>query len=213
MSFCRNCGKELPDGAVCDCNNMGNSVQKRKNKFIVPVAAAAVVVVAVIGVSSLSGGYKKPVKDYVKAVNNCDMAKMLSVAVPESKMKELKKEAKDSIIDYDAFLDKMDDALEKAIEELEDDYGKNVKFSIKITDKEKVKGDDLNELKEEYENEFDAEIKKAYKINAEITIKGKDDKKTEDTSLYVVKVKGDDWKVYGFNNDMGLGDTFSSSLF
>lgn len=213
MPFCANCGRPLQEGEVCDCNNTGNSAKKGKNKFILPVVAAAVVVVAVVGVSSLGGGYKKPVEDYIKALNKCDISKMLSASVPDSKMKELKKEVKDSVIDWDALIDKMDDALEEAVEELEDDYGKNVKFSVKITDKEKVKGDDLDELEEEYEDTFDVEIKKAYKVNAEITIKGKDDKDTKDTSLYVVKVKGDDWKIYGMDSDFGIGDTFSSSLF
>ena len=213
MSFCPNCGKEIPDGAVCDCQNIGNPIPKKKNKFIVPVIAGVAVIAVIIGVSSAGGGYKKPVNDYIKAVNKCDTKKLLSVTVPESKMKELKKEVKDSIIDWDALLDKMDDALEEAMEELEDDYGKNVKFSVKISDKEKVKGDDLDELQEEYEDTFDVEIKKAYKINAEITTKGKDDKKSKDTSFYVVKVKGDDWKIYDFDSGMDIGDVFSSSFF
>lgn len=210
MPFCADCGRPLQEGEVCDCKNTG---KKGKNKFILPVAAAAVVVVAVVGVSSLGGGYKKPVEDYIKALNKCDTAKMLSVIVPESKMKELKKEMKDSVIDWDALLDKMDDALEEVVEELEDDYGKNIKFSVKITDKEKIKDDDFDELEEEYEDTFDVEIKKACKVNAEITIKGKDDKDTKETSLYVVKVKGDDWKIYGMDNDFDISDALTSSFF
>lgn len=213
MSFCPNCGKEIPDGAICDCQNIENPIPKGKNKLILPVGVAVVAVAVIIGVSSAGGGYKKTVKDYIKAVNKCDTKKLLSVTIPENKMKEIKKEAKGSIIDWDALLDKMDDALEGAFKELEDDYGKNVKFSVKISDKEKIKGDDLDELQEEYEDIYDAEVKKAYKLKVEMTIKGKDDKDTKKSSLYVVKVKGDGWKVYDFDSGMDIGDAFSYSFF
>ena len=225
MAFCSKCGKEIPDGAVCDCQS-GNSVypspvventnsKSAVNKGFIVIGAGllAVIVIIALIVSSLSGGYKKPLKNYIKAINKCDTAKMLSVTVPKSKMKELKKEMKDSIIDYDAFLDKMDDTLEDAMEELEDDYGKNVKLSAKIVDKKKVKGDDLDEINEDYEDEYDAEIKKAYKVKVEMTIKGKDDKDTKNVSIYVVKVKGDDWKLYDYDNEMTIGNSFAMSLF
>lgn len=225
MSFCSKCGKEIPDGGVCDCQsdnsiypspvveNTNSKSAVNKGFIVMGAGLLAVIVVIVLVVSSFSGGYQKPIKNYIKAVNNCDTAKMLSVMVPKNKIKEFKKEAKDSIIDYDAFLDKMDDMLEDSMKELEDDYGKNVKFSAKILDKKKVKGDDLDEIKEDYEDEYDAEVKKAYKMKVEMTIKGKDEKDTEKISLYVVKVKGDGWKLYDYDNEMNFGNAFSTSLF
>ena len=208
MSFCPNCGKEVPDGTVCNCRN------KKKNKFIATGVAVVAIVAVAVGVSNIAGaGYKKPVRDYIKAMNKCDTKKLLSVTMPESKLKEIKKNVKDSVIDWDSLLDKMDGVLEEGMEELEDEYGKNVRYSIKITDKEKVKGDDLDELQEEYEDIYDAEIKKAYLLEAEVTIKGKKDEESNDTSFYVVKVKGDDWKMYSFESGMDITDGFSSLLF
>ena len=208
MSFCPNCGKEVPDGTVCNCRN------KKKNKFIATGVAVVAIIVVAVGVSNIAGaGYKKPVRDYIKAMNKCDTKKLLSVTMPESKLKEIKKNVKDSVIDWDSLLDKMDGVLEEGMEELEDDYGKNVRYSIKITDKEKVKGDDLDDLKEEYEDIYDAEIKKDNLLEAEVTIKGKKDEESNDTSFYVVKVKGDDWKMYSFESGMDITDGFSSLLF
>lgn len=216
MTFCSNCGKPLQDGEVCSCQYGGGIVaQNNKNnvgKGLAVMGAGLVAGVAVIVLvfsSLFGGGYKKPVKDYVKALNHCDTKKLLSVMLPDDKIKELKKEMKDSIIDWDALLDKIDESLEDNMEELEDDYGKNVKISAEILDKKKIKGDELEEIQEEYEDLYDAEVKKAYKLNVEMTIKGKKDKETNKSSLYVVKVKGDDWKIYDYN----LSDSLGLSLF
>ena len=54
------------------------------------------------------------------------------------------------------------------------------------------------------DDNFDAEIKKAYKVKVEIKIKGKEDEDTEKGWLYVVKVKGDGWKVSTFDDESGL---------
>ncbi|MDE6034676.1 MAG: hypothetical protein K2G36_02035 [Ruminococcus sp.] len=215
MSFCPNCGKEIPDGTVCNCQSIPQAPPPKQTGFILPVVATVLAVGVIIGISSaVSGaGYKKTVKDYIKAMNKCDTKKLLSVTMPESKLKEIKKQTKDSVVDWDALLDKVDDALEDSLENLEDDYGKNVRYSIKITNKEKVKGDELDEIQEEYEEIYDAEIKKAYLLDAEVTVKGKKDEKTNDTSFYVVKVKGDNWKIYDFESGMNITDSFSSLLF
>ncbi|MDE5861492.1 MAG: hypothetical protein K2H28_04795 [Ruminococcus sp.] len=211
MSFCPNCGRQVPDGTVCNCQSI---VPKQKNKFIVPVIAGVAVVAVAIGVSNVAGaGYKKPVRDLVKAINKCDTKKLLSVVIPESQLKEIKKEAKDSIIDWDALLDKMDEALEKEMKELEDDYGKNVKYSAKIVNKKKVKGDDLEDIQEEYDDTYDAEVKKAYKLKVEMSIQGKKDKDSEKISVYVVKVKGDGWKIYDFDSNAGIFDFDLDDIF
>lgn len=172
---------------------------------------AIVLVVAVVMLfSSLGGGYKKPIKDLVDSLNKGDSAKMFSAVIPDNKIKEMKKELKDSKFDWDDLMDEIDDGLENVMEDLEDEYGKNVKFSVKFLDKKKVKGDDLDEIEEMYDDEFDAEITKAYKVKTEITIKGKKDKDSEKSWLYVAKVKGDDWKVTTYNDESGITDMLDS---
>lgn len=217
MAFCPNCGKALPDGVACDCQNnnaFGDSpVSKKKGgkKFLAIGGVAVVAVTAVVLLTStLGGGYKKPVNDLVDSLNKGDSAKMFSAVIPDSKIKEMKKELKDSKFDWDDLMDEIDDGLENVMEDLEDEYGKNVKFSVKFLDKKKVKGDELEEIEELYDETFDAEISKVYKVKTEITIKGKKDKDSEKSWLYVAKVKGDDWKVTTYNDESGITDMLDS---
>lgn len=222
MAFCPNCGKELPDGTICDCQNNNNTFgnisipakPNNKNQLLtIGIAAIAVIVVVVLLVSSLGGGYKKPVKDLVDSLNKGDSAKMFSAMIPKKKLKEFKKEMKDSKYDWNDLIDKMDDALESANDLLEDEYGKNVKYSVKFIDKKKVKGDDLDDIEEDYEDNFDAEISKAYRVKVEMKVKGKKDEDSNTAWLYIVKVKGDDWKISTYDDETGITNMFGSSLF
>jgi len=218
MAFCPNCGKELPEGAVCDCQNNNTfgevpALKKKSNIKFLAIGAVAVVAVAVVVIvsSAFGGGYKKPVKDLVDSLNKGDSAKMFSAVIPDDKLKEMKKELKkDSAFDWDDVTDQIDDFLEDAMEDLEDKYGKNVKVSVKFLDKKKVKGDSLEEIEELYEDKFDAEISKVYKVKVEMTIKGKKDKDSEKNWLYVAKVKGDDWKVASYDDETGITDMMDS---
>ena len=124
----------------------------------------------------------------------------------------MKKEMKDSKFDWDDLVELMEEGLESGMESLEKQYGKNVKFDVKFLDKKKIKGDDLDEIEEMYDDEFDAEITKAYKVKTEITIKGKKDKDSNTNWLYVVKVKGDDWKVSTYDDESGITDMFDLSF-
>lgn len=216
MAFCKNCGRELQDGELCNCNDTFGEVTTTKKKFNVKflaVGVAAVLIVAVVIMfSSLGGGYKKPVKDLIDSMNKGNAEKMFYAIAPEKKIKEMKKEMKDSKFDWDDLVELMEKGLESGMESLEEQYGKNVKFDVKFLDKKKIKGDDLDEIEELYDDEFDAEITKAYKVKTEITIKGKKDKDSNTNWLYVVKVKGDDWKVSTYDDESGITDMFDLSF-
>lgn len=217
MAFCKNCGRELQDGEVCNCSNTFGEVTTTKKKFNVKfLAAGGVAIVLVVAVvmlfSSLGGGYKKPVKDLIDSLNKGNAEKMFYAIAPDKKIKEMKKEMKDSKFDWDDLVELMEEGLESGMESLEKQYGKNVKFDVKFLDKKKIKGDDLDEIEEMYDDEFDAEITKAYKVKTEITIKGKKDKDSNTNWLYVVKVKGDDWKVSTYDDESGITDMFDLSF-
>lgn len=217
MAFCKNCGRELQDGEVCNCSNTFGEVTTTKKKITVKfLAAGGVAIVLVVAVvmlfSSLGGGYKKPVKDLIDSLNKGNAEKMFYAIAPDKKIKEMKKEMKDSKFDWDDLVELMEKGLESGMESLEKQYGKNVKFDVKFLDKKKIKGDDLDEIEEMYDDEFDAEITKAYKVKTEITIKGKKDKDSNTNWLYVVKVKGDDWKVSTYDDESGITDMFDLSF-
>ncbi|MDE6502769.1 MAG: hypothetical protein K2L10_11840 [Ruminococcus sp.] len=217
MPFCPKCGKPLPDGALCDCQDTNifddNQLpqKKEKKKFVVIGSVAVVAVTAVVLLtSSLGGGYKKPINDLVNSINKGDSAKMFSAVIPKDKIKEMKKELKGSKFDWDDLMDTIDDGLEDSMEDLEYKYGKNVKLSVKFLEKKKVKGDDLEEIEELYEDTFDAEVSKAYKVKVEMTIKGKKEKDTNKSWLYVAKIKGDDWKVTTYKDETNITDMLGS---
>ena len=208
MSFCPNCGKELADGAVCDC-------QKKGNKKVLAIGGIAVIaiVVLVLIFSSFGGGYKKPINQFIKGINNSDFEEVFSAVVPEKKLKEVKKQFKKYDKDWDDVIDTMNDGFDNAIEELENQYGKNIKFSVKFVDKKKADDDEFDDIEEDFDDNFDAEVQKVYKVKAEITIKGKKDKDSTTSWLYVAKVKGDDWKLSTYKDESGITDLFSTSLF
>ncbi|MDE6781510.1 MAG: hypothetical protein K2J40_08635 [Ruminococcus sp.] len=222
MAFCKNCGRELQDGETCNCSETFNKVQeteqvtqKKDNKKILVTGGVGVAALAAVIIifSSMGGGYKQPVNDLIASFNKCDSEKMMSSILPKKKLKEMKKEMKDESFDWDDLMDKMDEGLEDMIEDLEDDYGKNIKFSVEFLDKKKVKGDDFDEIADEYEDDFDAKISKAYKVKVKMQVKGKKDKETETSWLYVVKVKGDDWKISTYKDESGLTDMLTYSFF
>lgn len=220
MAFCPNCGKELADGAVCDCQTNNNSVefapaQKKGNKGFLAIGGIAVVAVIILVLlfSSLSGGYKEPINQLIDGINHSDFDEVFSAVVPDKKLKEVKKELKKQDEDWDDVIDELNDNFDDVIEKLEKGYGKNIKFSVKFVDKKKVDDDEFEDIEEYFNDEFDAEIKKAYKVKTEITIKGKKDKDSTTSWMYVAKVKGDDWKVSTYNDESGITDMFGSSLF
>lgn len=210
MAFCKFCGKEIPEGAQCDCaesqaaapDNVTGNVSseavpaaeaapgKPSNKAAIVIVAALVVILIIIFtiVSSIAGGgYKKPVNEFEKALNKTDGERLAECMLPDEILEEL---------DDDDF-DDLSDAIEWLVDLCEDEYGKNVKFSISIDDKEKLRKSELKEIEEDYNDEFDSdiEITKGYEIEGVLKIKGKDDKEEEDITLTVVKIKGDGWKL------------------
>lgn len=211
MAFCKFCGKEIPEGAQCDCAESqaaANQAEKAPESTPVPAAdtapetvaekpsgkaaivlIAALVIVLVIIISLISsiagGGYKKPVNNFVKALNKSDGKLMVECLCTD-----------DILDDYDKDdFEDMDKILDWLVEMCEEKVGKNVKFSIDIEDKEKLKKSELKELEEDYEDEYDAEIDvtKAYELDCVLKIKGKKDKVEEDITVTVMKVKGEGW--------------------
>lgn len=181
----------------------------KKSSAIGVITIAAVIAGAVVFVSSLGGGYKKPVNEMIDGMNKCDTGKIISAMIPEDTLKE---EKKDSLLNWDKVLEKADDALETSKDLLEKKYGKNIKYSVKFLDKEKIKGDDFDDLEDKYDDKFDVEISKAYKVDTEMKVKGKKDEDTNEVSFYVVKVKGDGWKISTYSEDLGFSEVIDVLL-
>lgn len=211
MAFCKNCGKEISEGTLCeDCakteaanaavnaadavadtnsNNGGNDAVKK----LIPVCAA-VVVVLIILIALLGGsGAKGAVKDFAKSMTSKKGAKTYyKVTLLDDAIKEIKDD------------DDWDDMIEDYNDEMEDmlDEGKikvkKIEKKDKLSNKEcKAAEEYFNEEQcEEYDLD-DVDVKKGYEYKIKFKYKedGDDDWDTESQKVCVVKVKGDGWKV------------------
>ncbi len=154
-----------------------------KKLLCVALILSLVVCLAACGGS----GYKSLVGDYVEAMNDCDAEKMLD-ALP----KEYIDYMEDQGIDEDDLIDELEYYLELMFEELEDEYGDDIKITYKITENKKMDKDDLEDLQDEYdEMDYDIDIEEARELEVELTIKGDDDKDTDDLDLIIIKVDGE----------------------
>ncbi|MFA5658886.1 MAG: hypothetical protein WC900_06340, partial [Oscillospiraceae bacterium] len=125
----------------------------------------------------------KPIDNMIKGIENQDADIFLS-AYPEFLADQM-----DSYID--------DDTMEDMYDSFEDEYGKNIKISYKVTDKDKLDKDDLTDYEEEIDDYYDekVDIAEGYEVEVELTIEGDDDNDNDDTDFVVLKIDGD-WCVY-----------------
>lgn len=212
-TFCPNCGaaseaapQQAPNanpvndimGKVQDfgaqaANFSQNYVQAaKKDKKLWAIAAGAIVAVALViwGLIALlgGGGYKQPIEDQIDIMMGKATKAQIKRQYPKEAIEELD-------LDIDEMWDDYKDNKEDLKEELEDAFGKNVKVTYKIKDKDKMDKDDLDDLKDELEDAYDirpGKVKKAYELEVEFKIKGKDDDTEYEQDITVVKI-GSNW--------------------
>lgn len=217
--FCTSCGSQIPDGAS-NCPGCGVSVipvasnpaptpvapvtatyqqpmanptvsnpaapnPKSKSTMIGVISVAVIAILVIVLLVNIfgGGGYKKAISTMVDGMEKADWDKYSSVLLKEER------KTMESWTDGDDIMDMM-------MESFEDDYGKNIKISYKIKDKEKLDKDDIEDLEDEYDDTYGKkiDIEKAYTLEVEMTIKGKDDKDTDTDDMTVVEVDSD-WYV------------------
>ena len=130
---------------------------KTVNKTVL-IAAAAAVLVLVIGVPLLVGAltntYKTPLNLTVSYMNNKKASAKIDGVVDllnglcESEAKALLKVVKktDAYEDIEA---ELIESFEDQIEDMEDEYGKNYKYSYKVESKDKLEKEDLREFRDQ----------------------------------------------------------------
>lgn len=171
--FCKECGEKL-DAPVADKKadteapaaaneTLENAQTQAKNKQIgmIAVAGAAAVVVLillVVLISSLSGGYKKPIKTVVNNLNkrNTNIGAYLDCFAPKSVTNyydalygAVKSGNKDAIEDLN---DAVEDMFDEAFDNLEDEYGDNVKIKIESIKGKKMSRGDLKDAEKRWSN-------------------------------------------------------------
>lgn len=170
MKFCGSCGQQIPDDAnacpYCGAfQEFGASPAPEKKPFPVKklaIALAALVLVLAVAVAAVKliggAGWKKPLDTL------CDLANDKKVS--ESVIKDAARCVAGSVgkKDVDAFIDEgaglkadgrklitlLKDEVDRELGYLEDDYGKNLKLSYEIEDREKLDEDDLEDYQDFY---------------------------------------------------------------
>lgn len=221
--YCEKCGKNNPEGATfCEeCgaeltaveNNVENEAQNvaepeyeapvqnvtedqdKIKKIITVVIAAVAVIIVLFGASKLFGcsGVETPIKNQVKALNN-EKATTMIKSFPKAMQKEIK--------DDEDKMESLEDMLKSVKDNYEDEYGKNVKVSVKVLDKHKWDKEELEdeeEYIEEVMEEYDdnAKLQAAYDVAVKLTFKGSKKKEVEYDSMTVYKINGK-WCILGY---------------
>lgn len=210
--FCNNCGCELEDDAVF-CPNCGAQdapaepvaeeqapvetaavAPDKKNLMTLIIVGAALVVAVVLMIVAFGSTPKKALNNLEKVLNG--NAGKLSSLAPNGYWKYLKEEEDVTKADVK---DEFKDSYEDQKEFLEEAYGKNVKYNLKLTDKDKLSKKKLEALAENIEDNYDIDEKKvkaAYELEVEMTIKGREDDDETETTMYAVKIGGK-WYIVG----------------
>lgn len=212
MAFCKFCGKEIADGAVCDCQTTQTPVnnnlevtqdavvqtapaQKDPLKTLVAAVIALLVVIFVVVFIFNSLGAKGVARKYAKKMISKHGGKAVySLTLSDEVYKDLKGDELDDMIDD--FNDNMSDLREDTKIKL-----KSVKKTGKLSKKE-LRGAEYLFARNNsaYDDELEADdftAKKGYEFKLTYKVKDKDsgDKETTRNKICVVKFKGEGWKV------------------
>lgn len=191
--FCPNCGTknetpqqpQQPDGMGADAVT---AVPGGKKPFLgmntkgLLIAAGCIVVTAVLVIvllcSFFGSSSKSVVKDYYKAIENCD-AKDLMATVPKDYLKEL---MDDNDLSRKELTNDVQDYLDKYYDEYDD---------IKVTfeDKEKLDKNDFADYFD-FEDASDLEVKKGVKYELKVRYRSDEKKDNESEDFIVFQYKG-----------------------
>ena len=205
--FCGNCGAQMPDNAVI-CGNCGSRLSagmpgsvpvpaannpgsgKKLQKIIIPVAAGAVALVALIiilCVVGASSGYKGTVKKYLKAgYENENYEQMVNMTYrsfadyAEEKDDDYLEEYYERVVsgDIDYFDDKMDSKYNIKIEILK---------SVESSDKKLGRYLEGLYISEDDADDITDGIKKVYEVKTKVIAKKGSKEKSKTVTVYAVK--------------------------
>lgn len=212
MAFCKHCGTEYPDGGSCPnpaCpgaqqapaqsgnpldggfNDAMEHVKKNKSAIIGAVIAVIVLILVIVFLGGHMGA-KGAANKYAKNVFKKNGFKSVTkVTMLDDAYKEYKS---------DDDFDEDKDAYKDGIEALKDN---DCKFKVKSVKKSgKLKNKELKEAKKYFKSQADIydvdddiEVKKGYKYKVKVKSNIDGDKSTGTYTIWVVKVKGNGWKV------------------
>lgn len=206
-AVCGNCGAPFtadnaaaaaPKNDASGANDSKQALIKKIGMIAIPVVAIIVVLAIIFGAIVPNVGYKGTINKFLNAIEDEDVEKYMEY-VASYKF--------DNNNDAD---DAVEDDLKDWLEELEYEYGENIKFSIKVVDSDKLTEDRLEDIQDAYDDSEDCddmEITKGYDVLVDLTVKGKDmDRVSEKMNFIVIKEDGK-WKIWSgtFVRDYSVG--------
>lgn len=215
--FCGNCGTQLDDDArVCGCCGTPVDGEKVKTKTINPgikkkiktigilsLMGIVVLIAGIITFNTISymNGYEKPIKEFVSAMSDFDIDKLLTVS-SEIGMTD------DSMYDID---EKLSSVISSVLDNYELSVGYDVKLDCKVTESyilpERKYLEFINYIEEMYYYDT-SYINDIVYAKVDIIAKGVDGEKTfSDQNVYVIKEDGK-WGVYLGN--VNLSNSYNS---
>lgn len=217
MAFCKHCGTQYPDGGSCPnpaCpgaqqqapvqpdNQPGNPLDggfndamahvKKNSGAIIGAIVGVIVLILIIVFLGGHTGAKGAANKYAKNVFKKNGFKSVAkVTMLDDAYKEYKS---------DDDFDEDKDAYKDGIEAMKDNdvkiKVKSVKKVGKLNTKERKQAKAIfKDQAEDYDVDDDIEIKKGYEYEVKVKVNADGDKSTETFKIWVVKVKGDGWKV------------------
>jgi hypothetical protein len=209
--FCNNCGAEMSDDAKV-CGTCGAPVPAQEapkaNKFsvdkkLMPAIVAIVLVIAIVlGLAVFGKGYEKALDNYYAVKYLCKISKLDDLA-PKAYWQYLEEEADMS---FDDLKDEYEDELDDLKDSMEDRFGKNIRVSIKVTDKHKLSKKKMEGIAESLNDKYDIpekSVKKGFDLEYDLLVKGsEDDYRVKEQKATVVKIGGGWYCVsYSMNSD------------
>lgn len=190
-------------GAIKDSLTMDNikslKTEPNKNTIIALscIGAVALIVIIIILCAVFSGGYKKPIDKMFKAFEDGDGKALMSI-YPDVLIESDDFEDNIKDADYDSVKEYFEEQAEKFTDQLEEEYGKDLKISYKIEDKDELSNKKLKDIKDSLKAQGAKNVKvtKGYELDLEIKIKGDDDDDEDDLEIIVAKVNGQ-WCIPG----------------
>lgn len=152
----------------------------KKDQYML-IGAAAVGVIFIVILLSIIGvfkpAYEKPIDNFVKSISKNEYD-YLKKAFPKYRLKGNK--------------DSFKDTIDEINEELEDEYGKRFKLKYKITDKDKLDEDDLEDYEDDIKDYYDKKVKvtNGYELEVEFKASGDGEKDDKDGDFIVLKIDG-----------------------
>ena len=161
---------------------------------------AVVVLILLIVLLSGNGGMTKPIDTLIDVGFKGKIEKITDLA-PEEYWEYLEDEYD---VDIDDILDQAEEGLDDTLENLEDEYGDNIRVSYKVEKKKQLSDKKAKGIAEALADEYDLDeddFGDVYELDLEMTIKGSEDDDEDEAEFTVIKYKGKWYAITWYKYD------------